>query len=143
MQNNAVGGQQCGDAWYILNRSDFVVHRHCGDSQNISVQALFERTEVDESFVVNRNGLNRESLTHGKPPSCGQDAFVLDGTHEDTLPAGRRTPRKTKQGEVVGFSGSGGEDDFIGVGSDQGGDRDGRFANRFVCLPSRQDYHCS
>ncbi len=42
MQHNAVGRQQCSDAWYILNRSDFVVHRHCGDSQNISVQALFD-----------------------------------------------------------------------------------------------------
>ena len=119
MQHNAVGRQQCGDVWYILNRPDFVVHRHCGDSQNISVQALFERTEVDESFAVNRNGLNREFLAQGKPPNCGQDAFVLNGAHEDTLPAGRRTPRKTKQGEVVGFSGPGGEDDFIGVGPDQ------------------------
>ena len=53
-----------------LNRSDFVIHRHCGGSQNISVQALFERTEVDESFAVNRNGLNRESLTHGKPSTA-------------------------------------------------------------------------
>ena len=61
---------------------------------------------------------------------------MLDGAHEDTLPAVRRTPRKTKQSEVVGFSGPRGEDDFIGVGSDQVGDRGGSFANRFVCLPA-------
>ena len=103
MQQNAVGCQQCGNARDVLNRPDFVVHRHCGNGQNASVKTLFERTEVDESFAVNWNGLNRESLMHGKPPGGGQDAFVLDSAHEDTPPSGCRATRQTKQGEVVGF----------------------------------------
>ena len=133
VQQNVVRRQHLGDPRDVLNRPNFVVHRHCGKDQNALVQASFQSVHIDESFVVHRNRLNRESFARGKRPGGGQDAFVLNGTYEDTPAPGRRAPRQTEQGEVIGFGGAGCENDPIGVGS-RSGRRWMRLLRELPCL---------
>ena len=93
VQRNAVGRKHFCDPRNVLNRSNFVVHRHYGNDQNAPVQSSSQHVQIDETFAVHRNRLNLEFFTRGKRPGGSQDAFVLNGAHEDTSPSVRCAPR--------------------------------------------------
>ena len=120
MQNGPAASYKLRDFFNCLHRTDLVIHRHNGNGKNIFIQHILERRQVYKPFIIHGNHINRKAVLLLKHAPGGEDTFVLNGAQQNTptLTAGGTTS-KAQQGKIVRLGCTGGEEDFIGIATDQ------------------------
>jgi hypothetical protein len=95
-----------------------VVHEHHRHQPRVGAQQAGQGGEVHNAVTADRQIVHREPAP-GELPQRLDDARVLDRAGDDV--AGR-VAGEAEQGEVVRLGGAAGEDHFVGVSAEQGGD---------------------
>src|SRR5882762_9815058 len=120
----------CGDAadfFEWLDGAELVVGVHDSDKNGFGPDGAAQLLEVNLSFVIGRQIGDAHAFFFESLAGV-EDGFVFDGGGDHVLGgfAGTHSQEwlchNSKDGVVVGFGATAGEDDFLGAGADQSGD---------------------
>ncbi len=106
---------QLGDRLY---HADFIIHRHHRGNDGVGAQRRAELFQRDQAVLARVEIGHFEALTLQLAYGI-EHRLVLGGQGDEVLAAPGIEVRRALDGQVVGFGGSRGPDDVLGIGADQ------------------------
>lgn len=109
------------DGGNVLHHADFVVHPHYGNQDGVVADGGFEFFQINQTVFLHAEVGNFKALAFEFAHRV-EHGFVFGFDGDEVFAFGFVEVCRTFDGEVVGLGRAAGEDDFFGVGVNQGGD---------------------
>ena len=123
------------DGGNVLHYADFVVHPHHGNQDGVVADGGFEFFQINQTVFLYAEIGDFKTLAfefaHGV-----EHGFVFGFDGNEVFAFGFVEVCRAFDGEVVGFGRTAGEDDFFGIGVNQGGDVGAGFFDCLFCFPA-------
>ena len=135
MKQDFFAAAQVADGGDVLYDADFVVDVHDGDEGGVCTQRGFKFVDINEAigFGVEIGDFIAFAF---QLPAAVEYRFVFGFAGDDVFTTLGVKMRGTFDGEVVGFGGAAGPDDFFGITVKQIGDVFARLFNRGFGFPA-------
>ncbi len=121
MEDDALFAADFAQRFHVLDHADFVVHHHHRHEHGVGTQRSLEDIQVDQAVVLDVQVRDFKALAFQFTTGV-EHSLVLGLDRDDVLAAFGVEVGCALDGQVVGFGGAGGPDDFARVGIDQLGD---------------------
>ena len=116
MKNRAVGAARSRYCVYVVDRADFIVYCHHGHHQHVVAHHSFERVWIDVAPRIDWDVFDLEGELISKRAARSQNALMFGLAEENPASvSSARSSCQSQEGEVVGFGRTRGEDDLVGV----------------------------
>src|ERR1035438_91136 len=119
VKQNAVQLGEVGEFLDRRQRSHHVVCRHDGNQGYVRLESTEQAVGMGEALGVNRK-MSDLGRGFGESTTGFENRGMLNRSRDDVSRA-TTSAHRANEGKVVGLGAAGGEDDFVGLGADQGG----------------------
>src|SRR3970040_2511537 len=135
MKQDASATGKLSDRRQVLNNTDLVVDVHQGHEHRVRAQRRRQLVEIDKTILF------RVEICYFKTFALEMAAGIEHGlvfglAGNDVLAFALVELCRTLDGKIVGFSGAGGPDDLLGIGTEQRGDLRTRLLYGLVGMPA-------
>ena len=137
MEDHALAAADFAQLSDVLDHADFVVHEHDRGQDGVRADGRLELIDVEQAVGFRCKIGNLEALA--LQFAAGIEHGLVLGLHgDDVLALALVEVGGALDGQVVGFCGAGGPDDFLGIGIDQRGHLLARVFHRFFRFPAER-----
>lgn len=137
VEEDLLGPAELADFLEGLDDTNLVVHSHDTDDGGVGADGSLQLRHVDQAGALHWEIGHFETLVL-KMPAAVEDTLVLclAGDYVLLLAGPAKEPGHTLDAHIVGFGGTAGEDDFLGVSANQISNMFPGLLNGLVCLPA-------